>query len=363
MKSEEEVYKKLARVLDTLPNGFPSADDGIELRILKKIFSPEDADLFCDLRLTFETAGQIAERTGRPLEGLLVRLIEMGKKGQIFAIQLGDTWIFKMLPWVFGIFEFQLGHIDRELAEMTELYGPVHAGQFFRTKPQLMHVIPVEETVSSQQEVLPHDRVSALIEKNQSFLVNECICKKEHALLGKPCDRPLEVCLAMAPVPGVFDHSPRGKVITKDEAHALLKETEDAGLVHMTNNFQNGQLFICNCCKCCCGPLRSVNEMGIPAWDAIHSDYYATIDEELCAGCGLCAEKRCQVGAISEKGETYHVTPEKCIGCGLCIGTCPTEAIRLVHKEKDSLIPQPITENEWFEERGRLRGVDFSRYK
>ncbi len=66
----DEAYHKLANVLDTLPNGFPSTDSGIEIKILKKVFTPDEAELFCDLRLTLETAEQIAERTGRTLEGL-----------------------------------------------------------------------------------------------------------------------------------------------------------------------------------------------------------------------------------------------------------------------------------------------------
>jgi len=66
----DEAYQRLAKVLDTLPNGFPSTENGTEIKLLKKIFAPEDADLFCDMRLSFETAEQVAQRTGRPLEGL-----------------------------------------------------------------------------------------------------------------------------------------------------------------------------------------------------------------------------------------------------------------------------------------------------
>ena len=363
MKSHNDVYERLAKVLDTLPNGFPSTDSGVEIRMLKKIFSPEEADLFCDMRLTFETAEQVAQRTGRPLEGLLEKLITMGQRGQVWALQFGDAWYFKMLPWVFGIFEFQLPRLDKEMAELADQYMHIYGMQFFANKPQLMQVLPIEETISSGQEALPYEQVSALIEKSKSFLVNECICKKEQALLGKPCDRPLEVCLALAPVPGVFDNSPMGRVLTKDQAYDLLKMTEAAGLVHLTNNLQNGQFFICNCCKCCCGPLRAINDLGLPAWDVVNSHYYATIDPDTCISCGLCAEERCQVAAIEEGEQAYRITPEKCIGCGLCISTCPVEAISLVRKEKEKIVPPPITENAWFDERGTLRGVDFSRYK
>ncbi len=51
----DEIYRKLAQVLDTLPNGFPATESGIEIRLLKKIFTPDEAELFCDLRLSFET--------------------------------------------------------------------------------------------------------------------------------------------------------------------------------------------------------------------------------------------------------------------------------------------------------------------
>jgi Na+-translocating ferredoxin:NAD+ oxidoreductase subunit B len=46
----------------------------------------------------------------------------------------------------------------------------------------------------------------------------------------------MQVCLTMAPVPGIFDKAPQGKVVTKEEAYALLKQTEELGLVHLTAN-------------------------------------------------------------------------------------------------------------------------------
>ncbi len=359
----DDVYYRLAKVLDTLPNGFPSTESGVEIRLLKNIFSPEQADLFCDMRLTFETPAQVAGRTGRSLEGLEDQLKSMGEAGQLFALQLGETWFFKMLPWVFGIYEFQLHRIDAELAQLCEEYGPEYARQFYAHKPQLMQVLPIEEEILVQQEALPYEKVSSIIEQGQSFLVNDCICKKERALLGKPCDRPVQVCLAIAPVPGIFDDSPHGRVLTREEAYDLLRQSEEAGLVHLTGNVQNGQIYICNCCKCCCGVLRSINELGIPAPDVINSHYYAEIDPDTCTGCGICADERCQVGAIEEGLDAYYIVPEKCIGCGLCISTCPAQAIGLIHKAPGELSPPPVTEDEWFEERGRQRGVDFSHYK
>jgi electron transport complex protein RnfB len=358
-----DVYQRLAKVLDTLPNGFPSTESGVEIRLLKKIFTPEEADLFCDLRLTFETVDQIAKRTGRSLDGLEDRLIGMQERGELFGLDLGGIKFFKMMPWAFGIYEFQLSRMDRELAEMCEEYMKIYGKQFFKDKPQLMQVVPVEREIPNRQEALHYEQVSSIIKDAQSFMVNECICKKEQGLLDKPCDKPLEVCMAFAPITGVFEDTPTGRVISREEAFAILNKAEEAGLVHLTWNVENGHFFICNCCGCCCGVLRSINELGLNASDVINSYYYAEIDPDTCTACGTCMDERCQVGAIEEDGETYRVIREKCIGCGLCITTCPSEAVRLVRKTEEEIEPPPLDENSWYEERGRRRGVDFSEFK
>jgi hypothetical protein len=33
----DKIYQNLAKVLDTLPNGFPATESGIEIKLLKKI--------------------------------------------------------------------------------------------------------------------------------------------------------------------------------------------------------------------------------------------------------------------------------------------------------------------------------------
>ena len=359
----DDVYQKLAKVLDTLPNGFPGTESGVEIKLLKKIFQPEQAELFCDLRLTFETPKQIAKRTGRPLEDLEKKLNTMWERGQIFGVSFGGVNMFKMVPWAFGIYEFQLPHMDEGLAEMCEEYMKVFGQQFFENKPQLMQVIPIEREIQAKHEALTYEKVSSIVENGQSFLLMECICKKEQGLLDNRCEKPLEVCMGIAPVPGVFDNPRAGHAISKEEAYEVLHKSEEAGLVHLTWNVESGHFFICNCCGCCCGVLRGINDLGIPASKVVNSYYYAEIDPDECAACGTCADERCQVNAIEEGEDAYEVIREKCIGCGLCVPTCPSEAIQLVRKSAEELVPPPKDEMDWYDERGRQRGVDFSPYK
>lgn len=355
-----EAYSRLAKVLDTLPNGFPATKSGIEMRILEKIFTPEEADLFCDLKLSFETAEQVAARIGRPLEGLREKLTSMWQRGEISAFVSGDVAMFKMMPWVVGIYEFQLKRMDREFAKMCEQYSMIWGSHFLKHGPQIMQVVPVERLIPVRQEALTYHQVSNLIEQSQSFMVNECICKKQRGLLDHPCTKPTEVCLAMAPLPGLLDNHPwGGRVITKEEAYEVLRAAEEAGLVHLIGNVEHGHHFICNCCGCCCGILQAVKRFP----SSVNSHYYARIDPDTCTACGVCASERCQVDAIEDAGDFYTVIKDKCIGCGLCATTCPAEAIELIAKAPGERISPPQTEEAWLEERARQRGTDFSALK
>ena len=58
-------YRKLADRLNQLPDGFPPGASGSEIRLLQKLFTPEEAELASTLRLTPETAKSLAERLGR----------------------------------------------------------------------------------------------------------------------------------------------------------------------------------------------------------------------------------------------------------------------------------------------------------
>jgi NAD-dependent dihydropyrimidine dehydrogenase PreA subunit len=357
----DEAYRKLAKVLDTLPNGFPATKTGIEIKILKKIFTPEEADLFCDLRLTPETAEQIAERTGRPLQGLEERLTSMWDRGEVFGSELRGVRRFKLMPWVVGIYEFQLNRMDRELAEMCTEYSSHWGSQFLKYPPHVMQVIPIEKEIPVRQEALTFAQVSSIFENARSFMVNDCICKKKQGILDNPCQKPFEVCMAMDPEPGAFENNRwGGRIITKEQAYEVIRMSEEAGLVHMTSNVESGHWFICNCCGCCCGLLRAMN-MGLT--NVLNSYYYAEIDPDACNVCGICATERCQVNAIREGKDTYRIIKKRCIGCGLCVTTCPTEAIRLIGKEEKERIYPPKDEETWLEERALQRGVDFSAYK
>ena len=122
-------YKLLAERLDALPNGYPATDDGAELRVLAKLFSPEEALLTSKLRMTKEIARVIADRTGSEFREVRNMLKSMAKRGLIRAGKGEGGLAFGLMPFVVGIYEMQVGTIDKEFAELFEDYYQKAFGQ------------------------------------------------------------------------------------------------------------------------------------------------------------------------------------------------------------------------------------------
>ena len=217
--------------------------------------------------------------------------------------------------------------------------------------PPLMKAIPIGIEVKDDTKIEPYESIAALIEGAKSWSVRDCVCKKEKSLLGKKCDKPMEVCLAFAPIEHAFDNDKACRVISKEETYEILKKSEEAGLVHMTSNFKSGHFYICNCCKCCCGPLSKYISISKNA--AAKSNYIAVVDNELCISCDICLD-RCQAAAIEM--QEYAVIKD-CIGCGLCVSTCPSGAIRLEKRKQDDIQYVPENDREWMELRAESRGI------
>ena len=352
-----DVYKRLAKKLDDLPNGFPSTESGVELKILQKIFTPEDAELALKIRPIPEAAAQIADRLGKPVAEMEMLLDKMVKKGQIGSTRMNDQQVYLFFPFVFGIWEFQLRRLDKELAELAEEYQPsLMGGTFGQYSPAFMRVVPVNIQIDAQHQVRPYEDLRSTLEKAKSFQLMDCICKKERGLLGEPCKHPMEVCMAFSDHEGAFDKYPLGKAISKEKAIEVVKQCDEEGLVHLTFNVQNGQMFVCNCCSCCCGVLR-----GMRLYNAPHlmtkSNYHAAINQETCASCGVCADERCPVKAITETDDGYKVQQDRCIGCGVCVPTCATDSITLERKPEAVHEAPPDHLMDWYFKRAASRGT------
>ncbi len=111
MNEDEDVYRKLQIHLDTLPIGYPATKSGVEIRILKHIFSPEEAKMATKLTFDYEPIEAIHERVDKnsySLEALREILDTMVNKGGIHYKKVNGEKHYANAVLMVGMYEYQL---------------------------------------------------------------------------------------------------------------------------------------------------------------------------------------------------------------------------------------------------------------
>lgn len=347
-----DAYTALATALDRLPNGYPRTESGIELLILRKLFSPEEAALACLLTEESRPVEDIAGQLGSPAAETRRRLLDLARKGAAWPGKDTRGLVFRLAPFIVGIYEAQAETIDHELAHLIEDYFDQGGARgIMGPLPSLHRVVPARGTVKTEL-VLPYDDVKALLMEAKAFSVRDCICRREQELLGRrECAAPMHNCLSFSPLP----RSARPGDISREEALSILDQAEQAALVHTVSNVMAGVSYVCNCCGCCCGILRGITAYGLESSVAA-ANYKATVKADECTGCGLCVD-RCQVDAIQLRDSIAVVDVHKCIGCGLCVTGCKVEAVSLSPVGESQIVHPPADFAAWEQQRLRNRGL------
>lgn len=176
---------------------------------------------------------------------------------------------------------------------------------------------------SHSETVLLLQDVEKLIDSAASVRVLPCNCK----MLADNCDFSREVCLELRRDPG---EGFEGRELSREEAKKLLRRLDREGLMHIAAPpewNESACIHICNCCICCCYPLRAAQMLGTKGrWPK--SLYTALYHREKCLYCGLCV-KRCPNGAFYGDGKSIAFDPDLCWGCGVCANACPGGAITM----------------------------------
>jgi electron transport complex protein RnfB len=107
----------------------------VELRVLKKIFSPDEASMASQLTGSMESVEVIAERVGLSPEETKARLVGMTKRGLLWTTREGDEPLFRLAPFVVGIYESQRESMDHELAHLVEEYMAIWRGRWNHGAP------------------------------------------------------------------------------------------------------------------------------------------------------------------------------------------------------------------------------------
>ena len=347
------IYQQLREQMDQYSTGFPASKSGVELKILEKLFSEEDAELYLDLSMLLESPDDFAARTNRSAEEMTEKLESMAKRGLLFRHVKGDNKRYSAIPYVIGFYEFQLGRMDKELAQLFNNYMEEAALTSMGNNIPPLRTIPVGKSVEVIHKVAAYEDAKAIVNGKSKIAVANCICRTQQNLIDKGCDKPMEVCLMFGSHAEYYVENEMGRYITPEEACKILDQCEEAGLVNQPANMVNPG-GMCNCCGDCCGVLRALNLLPNPG-ELVHNRYWAVVDPEACTGCEVCLE-RCQMNAI-EVEDTAAIKAERCIGCGLCVTTCPVEAIQLEEKPEALQVPPPASGQELMAMTAEKRGT------
>ena len=348
---ESLVYRDLQKHLDSMPVGFPPTESGVEIRILKRLFTPEEAKIATYLTFssipseTLEEIHQRMESMGISKNELKSRLDTMASKGLIFRKKGERTTFYGNAQWVIGIYEFQVNKMTAELYSDIVDYNIEAFGRelFYSPLPQL-RVIPVGKSIEHTHEIAAYDNIRELLTKADGpFMVANCICRQAMDAVDNPCkatDR-RETCIAFGEHAQMYIDEDWGREVTKEELLDILRQNEEDGLVLQPSNARNLD-FICSCCGCCCGVLFG-SKMSRKPVKFYSTNYFAEVDSELCTLCGTCVEK-CQMEAISLGDDTAVIDLNRCIGCGVCVANCSSDALRLQKKEEVKVPPETTEE-------------------
>jgi ferredoxin len=327
----DDVYEKLAKHLDNLPAGYPPTESGVELRMLKRWFMPEEAEMAMTLSMMPETSSAISKRLNTDESSVAQILESMSKKGLIMRSTKGGQKLYSAAMFAIGIWDYQINKLDVGLVrDFNEYFPRFLEGTWKKQETQQLRIIPVSKSISAEVNIMPYEEAKTIIEKQSKILVAECICRKDHRILAEACEKPLETCLIFGGGAFYYEENGLGRSISQEEALEILNMGIEEGLVLQPGNAQKPWV-LCMCCGCCCMILKNIKKWDKPA-KYVNSSYYAAVNEEKCTACETCVDA-CQMDAICVN-DIAHIDTDRCIGCGLCVVKCEDDAIRLEEKKE-----------------------------
>ena len=337
MTTETQVYRDLQRHLDRLPVGFPATESGVEIRILKHLFTPEEASLAMQLSMLPEPLNRIHRRvrkSGLPSDELEQLLEGMVHKGLVMSRTRDGRKYYSNEMLAIGMYEHQVDRMPQGFVEdMLQYLDEGFGAELYRTKIPQLRTVPVEQGVPQEYGVATYDSIRDIVGAVEGqMVVANCICRQAKDRVGESCRQTelRETCLIFGHAAEHYLEMGLARSITKDEALAILSKAEDAGLVLQPINSQRPEA-VCCCCGDCCGLLMAAKKFPKPS-ELYATSYYAEVNAERCNACGTCVD-RCQMEALTLSNDVSAVNRDRCIGCGVCVASCTLQAIRLRKKE------------------------------
>lgn len=351
----ESEYRLLQERLDRNVTGAPRSE--AMMRVLRLLFSPEEAHIARVLPQLISLP-DLADRLDADLEELGERITSMAQRGLVLDFEHEGIRYVVPTPVVIGFFEFTFmrPRPEEPMEEYAQAFEALFdeenfARSIFSGSTQIGRSLVREEVLpDGDTEILDWERATEIVRNADAVAVSLCPCRADANLRGEGCDAPLRTCLMFGNSARLLARAGIAETITNDEAMEILVEAKAAGLAQTGDNVRDGISYMCNCCGCCCGMMRSIKRFDIYN-GIVPSHWMATIDLSKCRGCATCA-KACPAGAIiveptGGKGLRKNwalVDPVRCLGCGVCAGVCRWDAHGMELREQRPLVPADTVE-------------------
>ena len=330
----ENVYKKLAEKIGT-----PS--ERIE-NLWNVLCDEEEARLLLAMPGTVE---ELAEKTGRKPEEVKPMLDLLFQKGVVFDREKEGVVKYSMPRHLLQFHDATIlwpeapaGFLHQWQEFMDAEYPDIAKALASMDLPAFTRVIPVDQPLEGGgSHILPFENALKIVEDARSLAVTACTCR----LTAKKCESPVEVCLQLNRAAEYAIKRGTGREVTKEEAQEIVRKSEEAGLVHVTDNRADNEHIICNCCSCCCIVLPLILKERKRVLLA-PSRFLPEVDFDKCTLCETCLEA-CPVDALSLNAggaeDKVVVEQDLCLGCGQCAYQCPEEAITLKEVRNPDFVP------------------------
>ena len=240
----DEVYRDLLEVMKKRRGGYAGMDIPEFFAMAEELFSPEEAAVNNAMPRGPFTAADLAHETGRDAAELETILEAMADKGLCMALKIEGTQHYQSARFMPGIFEYQFmsggtSERDKKIATLIHDYeaafdaniAPEAAG----VSPY--RVITVDKTIAVGNQVHTYDQVQTFIDKYDAISVSACYCRHAASLRGEDTHGfPNDVCMQFGTGAQYAADRLGARMVSKEEARAVLDRAEEAGLIHMSQN-------------------------------------------------------------------------------------------------------------------------------
>ena len=158
LREFDTTYKLLKKHLENMPLELPSTVSGEERRLLKIMFTLDEARLALHMNWRYQTADRIFQKAGEALdisrEEVDALLSSMAKRGTVYAVNHSGVWKYALQSLIIGMYEMQVSTITAgDYLDHHNDADSMEDMDYFTTAIPRMRFIPVKQSVTPELNI------------------------------------------------------------------------------------------------------------------------------------------------------------------------------------------------------------------